>query len=118
MDLSVPRAQHIEIYNLSFSHVAETFDMHGTKMTGFLLPSSLPVVSFFSLKRNLQFSILKSHSFSSPKRNQGSNANWESLVRCKTASKSGKYAPFRINGCTLITNDWYILESLSRSDEF
>ena len=50
MDLSVPRAQHIEIYNLSFSHVAETFDMHGTKMTGFLLPSSLPVVSFFLIK--------------------------------------------------------------------
>ena len=50
MDLSVPRAQHIEIYNLSFSHVAETFDIHGTKMTGLLLPGLLPVVSFFSLK--------------------------------------------------------------------
>ena len=44
MDLSVPRAEHIEIYNLSFSHVAETFDMHGTKMTG--LPLPMPLLAF------------------------------------------------------------------------
>jgi len=114
MDLSVPRAQHIEIYNLSFSHVAETFDMHGTKMTGFLLPSSLPVVRFFLIKNVMyNFKFWKAIHFLHQKGIRVQMPLGNPSLDVKQLQNQANMHPI-----VKTVAHWYILESLSISDEF